>query len=61
MDLYDCTTLDAACAVIEHAVKEGLAPKIAKHIKVNGLSNFVTSKMYFPDYVPLVTDISKAL
>ena len=45
-----------ACAVIEQAFKEDLATKItAREIKQDGsLGAYVSRKMYFPSYVPLV-------
>lgn len=43
-----------ACAVVEEALKEGLTTKIStKHIKM-GIPHYISTKMYFPEYVPLV-------
>jgi malate dehydrogenase (oxaloacetate-decarboxylating)(NADP+) len=43
-----------ACAVIEEAISEGMATKIqAKHMKM-GIAQFVRTKMYYPEYVPLI-------
>lgn len=42
-----------AVAVAEEAVREGQATKLsAKHIE--DLDNYVQSKMYYPEYVPLI-------
>ena len=45
-----------ACAVIEQAMEDGLATKITpREIKQDGsLAAYVSRKMYFPSYVPLV-------
>lgn len=42
-----------AVAVIEEAVREGLATKISKQ-EQEDIPAFVSSKMYYPEYVPLV-------
>ena len=42
-----------AMAVVEEAVRDGLATKITKE-ELKGLDTFVASKMYYPEYVPLV-------
>ena len=42
-----------AVAVIKEAVKAGLATKISADDS-NDLNNFVSSKMYYPEYVPLI-------
>lgn len=42
-----------ACAVIEEALREGISTRITAKDAAN-LRTFVASKMYFPEYVPLV-------
>eukprot|EP00977_Amphora_coffeiformis_P005000 scaffold1060_cov196-Amphora_coffeaeformis.AAC.32 len=42
-----------AVAVIEEAIRDGLATKLNKK-DMDDLNAFVTRKMYYPDYVPLV-------
>lgn len=42
-----------AVAVVEEALREGLATKV-KPADANDLDSFVGRKMYFPEYVPLV-------
>jgi len=42
-----------ACAVIEEAIREGIATRITAKDASN-LKDFVASKMYYPEYVPLV-------
>lgn len=44
-----------AVAVINEAIEAGLTTKITKDIKAEGIANFVSRKMYFPNYVPLLT------
>ena len=44
-----------ACAVIRVAMENGQAHGIEKDVKRVGLEAFVKSKMYFPEYVPLVS------
>jgi malic enzyme len=43
-----------ACAVIDEALKEGLATKITSKHVVEGIPSLVSRKMYYPSYVPLV-------
>jgi malate dehydrogenase (oxaloacetate-decarboxylating)(NADP+) len=43
-----------ALAVVEEAVKEGLTTKISKEQAKLGLSDFISRKMYFPSYHPLL-------
>ena len=41
-------------AVIETALKEGQARNITTQVIRETLSKYITRKMYFPNYVPLV-------
>lgn len=43
-----------AVAVVEEAIAAGLATKISKEHVQSGLSDFISSKMYFPSYHPLL-------
>ena len=43
-----------ACAVIDEALKEGLATKITRKHLAEGVPALVSRKMYYPSYVPLV-------
>jgi malic enzyme len=42
-----------AVAVVEEAIRTGQATKVSKEDKEN-LDDFVSRKMYYPEYVPLV-------
>jgi malate dehydrogenase (oxaloacetate-decarboxylating)(NADP+) len=52
-------TVQVACAVIEEAMRAGVATKITKKHLKEGISNFVKRKMYFPHYVPLIGERPK--
>ena len=43
-----------ACAVIEEALREGLATTISASHRKEGISELVARKMYYPSYVPLI-------
>ena len=43
-----------ALAVVEEAVEAGLATKISKEQAALGLSDYISRKMYFPSYHPLL-------
>jgi malate dehydrogenase (oxaloacetate-decarboxylating)(NADP+) len=43
-----------ACAVIEEALEEGFTTKINTTRANFNIAEFVSKKMYFPDYVPLI-------
>ena len=43
-----------ACAVIEVALAEGLCTKIKGDLTMYQISELVSSKMYYPQYTPLV-------
>jgi malate dehydrogenase (oxaloacetate-decarboxylating)(NADP+) len=43
-----------ACAVIEEALAEGLCTKINGDLTMDQISDLVSSKMYYPQYTPLV-------
>jgi malate dehydrogenase (oxaloacetate-decarboxylating)(NADP+) len=46
--------LQVAVAVIDEALKGGLAPKISNKDLSEGISTLVARKMYYPNYVSLV-------
>eukprot|EP00617_Octactis_speculum_P026981 CAMPEP_0185748876 /NCGR_PEP_ID=MMETSP1174-20130828/7596_1 /TAXON_ID=35687 /ORGANISM="Dictyocha speculum, Strain CCMP1381" /LENGTH=615 /DNA_ID=CAMNT_0028424755 /DNA_START=6 /DNA_END=1853 /DNA_ORIENTATION=+ len=43
-----------ACAIIAEAMKQKLTTKIDMSLDEQGISDYVTSKMYYPQYIPLV-------
>lgn len=43
-----------ACAVIEEALREGLATTISASHRKEGIAELVSRKMYYPSYVPLI-------
>ena len=43
-----------AVAVVEEALEAGLATKVTKEQAAAGLSKFISRKMYFPSYHPLL-------
>jgi malate dehydrogenase (oxaloacetate-decarboxylating)(NADP+) len=43
-----------ALAVVEEAIEAGLATKITKAHVEKGLSEYISNKMYFPSYHPLL-------
>jgi len=43
-----------ACAVVEEALAEGLCSKIKGDLTADEISELVSSKMYYPQYTPLV-------
>ena len=45
-----------AVAVVEEAIREGQATKVTEEDKLD-LDAFVASKMYFPEYVPIVEKV----
>lgn len=49
-------SLNVAVAVIEEGVRHGLCPKLNKANTAGGIENLVRAKMYYPVYVPLVSE-----